>query len=65
MAGRCFLGLVLLLVCVFRGAWLSNITNAQVGKAKTNNKGRHYKYRQCWILNDIHFFNLTIRSATR
>ena len=38
MAGRCFLGLVLLLVCGFWGAWLSHITNAQVGKAKTNNK---------------------------
>ena len=56
MAGLCFLGLGLLLVCVFWGSWLSHITNAQVGKAKTNNKGRHYKYRQCWILNIYTFF---------
>ena len=59
MAGRCFLGLVLLLVCGFWGAWLSHITNAQVGKAKTNNKGIHYKYRQCWILNIYKFFQLS------
>ena len=58
MAGRCCLGLGLLLVCVFWGAWLSHITTAQVGKAKTNNKGRHYKYRQCWILNIYTFFHL-------
>ena len=57
MAGRCCLGLVLLLVCVFWGAcWLSHITTAQVGKAKTNNKGRHYKFRKCWILNMYTFF---------
>ena len=47
MAGRCFLGLGLLLVCVFWGARLSHITTAQVGKEKTNNKGRRYKYRHC------------------
>ena len=53
-----FLGWCYLLVCVFWGAWLSHITNAQVGKAKTNNKGRHYKYRQCWILKIYTFFQL-------
>ena len=42
----------------FCGAWLSHITTAQVGKAKTNNKGRHYKYRQCLILNIYTFFQL-------
>ena len=59
MAGRCCLGLVLLLVCVFWGAWLSHITTAQVGKAKTNNKGRHYKYRRCCILTIHTFLHLT------
>ena len=58
MAGLCFLGLGLLLVYVFWGSWLSHITNAQVGKAKTNNKGGHYKYRQCWILNIYTCFQL-------
>ena len=42
----------------FWGAWLTNITNAQVGKAKTNNKGRHYKYRRCCILTIYTFLHL-------
>lgn len=36
MAGRCFPGLSLFLVCVVWGAWLNHITTAQVGKEKTN-----------------------------
>ena len=36
MAGRCFPGLSLFLVCAVWGAWLNHITAAQVGKEKTN-----------------------------